>query len=169
MQELHGHISQSTAFVVPEYPWGFRMRTAARFWIEAHPKRGFRVVQQTQDPRSGRWCKPKAGTYSKLAASMYLDDAGHVQWSSLDEYSTAEDVARFVASFPGAITDRILVWCVAKAAFYKASASGKVRWTINGVPQDPTEAEQVRDEAKALAWSDLIQRVREALPARLAG
>lgn len=55
--------SQETAHLVTDYPWGFQLRTEARFWVESN-KRGSRFVQQTKNPKTGEWCKPKKSTYS---------------------------------------------------------------------------------------------------------
>src|SRR5271166_5634405 len=89
MEILSGHTSPETAYTVEDYPYGFRLRCQKRWWLEANPRHGVRLVSQTSNPkRSGLvWNKPKAGTYARFAACMYLDDAGHVQWSGMTEYS----------------------------------------------------------------------------------
>lgn len=95
-QLLKGHFSPETAFVVNDYPYGFRLRCKIRYWLEDHPKHGTRFVSQTTNPKKAGevWNKPKASTYAHIAACMYLDENGHVQWSGLNEYSdAAESVA----------------------------------------------------------------------------
>jgi hypothetical protein len=64
-QLLLGHTSAETAYVVDDYPYG-RSRTQKRYWIESKPKHGDRLVTQTLNPKTGRWNKPKAGTYSAV-------------------------------------------------------------------------------------------------------
>lgn len=36
---LYQHISQETAKIVEDYPWGFRLRTTIRYWIETKKAR----------------------------------------------------------------------------------------------------------------------------------
>jgi hypothetical protein len=38
MQILKGHISQETAYLVDDYPYGFRLRCKIRYWLEYQPK-----------------------------------------------------------------------------------------------------------------------------------
>ena len=78
VRQLLGHDTAETAFMVLNYPWGFRMKTKRRYWIET-TKRGQRAIYQTMDPKTGRWCKPKKGTYSDIMV-MYLDEVEHVQF-----------------------------------------------------------------------------------------
>lgn len=81
MQILEGHVSPETAYVVDDYPYGFRLRCKIRYWLEHKPGHGVRLVSQTTNPkRPGEiWNKPKASTYCTFSGCMYLDDNGHVQ------------------------------------------------------------------------------------------
>lgn len=54
-----------SAYVVSNWPWGWTLKTEARFWIET-TKAGDRFVQQTMNPKTGKWCKPKKGTYDAV-------------------------------------------------------------------------------------------------------
>ncbi len=65
---------------VENYPWGFKLKTQQRYWIEYRPKMGFRFMTQTLDPRTNKWCKPKGSTYY-TAAFMYRDaETGYIKW-----------------------------------------------------------------------------------------
>ena len=88
VQVLAGHTSPDTAFVVQDYPYGFRLRCKIRYWVETSPKHGQRVVSQTTNPkRDGEvWNKPKPSTYSRLRV-LYLDEQGHVQNDALCIYT----------------------------------------------------------------------------------
>ena len=92
---LIGHISPETAYVVEDYPYGFRLRCEIRYWLEYTPKRGVRLWSQTGKSLAGGlvpvWNKPKASIYCRLGGAMFLDNEGHVQWSGLTEYSTAAE------------------------------------------------------------------------------
>lgn len=82
---LRGHVSQDTAYLVDDYPYGFELRCQIRYWLHTADKgsaRGqVRLMSQTTNPKvSGtRWNKPKASTYSPWAV-MYADSRGHVEW-----------------------------------------------------------------------------------------
>lgn len=92
METLVGHDSPETAYVVDDYPYGFRLRTKIRYWIETNKRKGQRFVSQTVNPKyTDReiWNKPKASTYSTLMV-MYLDEKGHVHQDGVGMYSMSE-------------------------------------------------------------------------------
>jgi len=98
---LGGHTSQETAFVVDDYPYGFRLRCKIRYWLEFKPRHGFRFVSQTTNPkREGEvWNKPKASTYKPLAV-MFLDEKEHVRHWAISYYDANEQtVAQFERLF----------------------------------------------------------------------
>jgi hypothetical protein len=99
VKPLIGHSSPETAFIIPDYPAGFKSRCVMRVWIET-TKNGQRVVRQTSSKKwdmpadwkegdpvpADCWNAPKRSTYSMIRA-LYLDEAGHVQTWGLDLYS----------------------------------------------------------------------------------
>lgn len=120
---LKGHTSPETAYIVADYPYGFRLRCKIRYWLEYNPKRGFRFVSQTTNPkRPGEfWNKPKASTYCKLGGAMYLDVQGHVNWSGLTEYSGGAEATAWLEKFsegmPAAGLELTKRWVAAKVAY----------------------------------------------------
>jgi hypothetical protein len=117
------HVSPETAYVVEDYPYGFRLRCQMRYWVEFHAKKGFRLWMQSSNPkRPGTWNKPKAGTYSKFGAALYLDTEGHVKCAGLSEYSNVEECEAFVdmylAGVPAAGQKITKAWLAAKQAYY---------------------------------------------------
>lgn len=96
---LKGHTSLETAYVVDDYPYGFRLRTKIRYWLEHKPKKGWRLVSQTLNPKTNRWNKPKASTYIDLAAFMYLDDKEHVTWTGVGFYASTEELKDFLKNY----------------------------------------------------------------------
>ena len=120
---LKGHHSPETAYVVDDYPYGFTLRCTIRYWLEYHPKRGFRFVSQTTNPkRSGEvWNKPKASTYCRFGGCMFLDDQQHVQWTGLSEYSDAAEAQAFKATYgegvPAEGRQILDKWIAAKIAY----------------------------------------------------
>ena len=105
MTTLLGHTSPETAYVVDDYPYGFRLRTQIRYWIETKKNHGQRFVSQTRNPKTGRWNAPKAGTYSPIVV-MWLDTDNHVQTSALGHYFDDERIDTFETSFADALTEQ---------------------------------------------------------------
>jgi hypothetical protein len=102
---LHGHASHETAYLIPDYPYSWKLRCEMRVWVDGPPGKGahkgeFRVMRQTADPkRSGPgrpgpfgqgevsdgghpWNAAKASTYADWVVLYREDtgpDAGHVK------------------------------------------------------------------------------------------
>jgi|SRR6266576_320358 len=123
MKILKGHVSPETAYVVDDYPYGFRLRCKMRYWLECHPKRGVRFVSQTTNPkRPGEfWNKPKASTYSMFGAAMFLDENEHVRCAGLTEYSDGAEAKawsdKYGEGVPEAAKLRLAKWVAAKLAY----------------------------------------------------
>jgi hypothetical protein len=62
------------SYTIPDYPIGRGYRGQMKVWVEHKPGHGWRVMSQTTD-RSGRWNKPKGGTYSP-ARTMIVEPQG---------------------------------------------------------------------------------------------
>lgn len=93
---LYNHTSQETAYVVNNYPWGFRLRTTIRYWVETKKARngGQRFGSQTINPKTGQWCAPKYSTYSQVII-MFLDENEHIKYTSLGMNDGEERVLKF--------------------------------------------------------------------------
>jgi hypothetical protein len=129
MEILKGHVSPETAYVVDDYPYGFRLRCKIRYWLEFHPKRGFRFVSQTTNPKRGNvWNKPKASTYCRFGGAMFLNDEGHVNWAGLSEYSNGQEAKNFADKYgegvPEAGREMLNRWVAAKVAYDANRESG---------------------------------------------
>lgn len=129
MQILSGHVSPETAYVVDDYPYGFRLRCSIRYWLEYTPKRGFRLWSQTSNPKRGNvWNKPRASTYAKLGGCMFLNSEGHVNWAGLTEYGGAQEAQNFVdtygAGIPAAGLPITKAWLASKRAYEGARKEG---------------------------------------------
>ena len=130
MNLLTGHTSPETAYVVDDYPYGFRLRCKIRYWLEYSAKHGFRFVSQTTNPKRGNlvWNKPKASTYFKFGAAMFLDEDDHVQWSGLSEYSTGAEAAAWSAKYWDGVPEvgrpMLAKWVAAKVAYDTNRQSG---------------------------------------------
>jgi hypothetical protein len=132
-QILSGHVSPETAFVVDDYPYGFQLRCKIRYWLEYHPTRGFRFVSQTTNPKRGDiWNKPKASTYSRFGSCMFLDDAGHVQWSGLSEYSSGAEAKAWSDQYRDGVPE-------AGRAMLDKWVAAKLAYDANRQPGDPLD------------------------------
>lgn len=158
VKPLYGHDSPNNAYVVEDYPYG-SMRTQKRFWLEYKPNKGFRFVGQTLNPKNQRWNKPKASTYGLLGGAMYLDEKGHVQWSSISEYSNDEQVLEFVQDFPKANFAELKKFAPAKIRFLEGRLSGKVVMTVNNKPVEMTETDKQRTTNELAIWKQVQQRI----------
>jgi len=120
---LSGHTSPETAYVVEDYPYGFRLRCQIRYWLDYNPKRGVRLVSQTSNPKLPGlvWNKAKASTYARFGGCMYLDEERHVQWSGLNEYTDAAEALawrdKYSEGIPEACKPLVDQWCAAKQAY----------------------------------------------------
>lgn len=136
MKILAGHLSPESAYVVDDYPYGFRLRCRIRYWLEYHPKRGFRFWSQTTNPKRGHvWNAPKASTFCRYGGAMYLNDEGHVTWSGVHEYmDTAASVAwrdQFGYTMPYDAQTALNRWIAAKQHYDQARAEGRVSLTVS--------------------------------------
>lgn len=102
---LTGHVSPETAFVVDDYPYGFRLRCKIRYWIEYRKSYGFRMMSQTTNPKKAGeiWNKPKGSTYVHVGAALYLDEEDHVQWMGVGYWTEKEKLDEFRRLFAEAI------------------------------------------------------------------
>ena len=124
---LIGHTSADTAYVVEDYPYGFRLRTKIRYYIETS-RYGQRFVSQTLNPQTGRWNSPKAGTYH-LITVMYLGADNHVTNEALFTSASEDKITAFEARFSDALTgnrEREIIRHLRAAR----RADKRVQWTV---------------------------------------
>lgn len=65
---------------VDNYPYG-RLKCTMFFWVEFNPKKGYRAVTQSINPKNNRLNKPHAGTYSDLVF-MSRNEDNHIKFNS---------------------------------------------------------------------------------------
>jgi hypothetical protein len=149
---LYGHDSEATAYLVADYPYSFKLRCRIRYWIETNPKHGFRFVSQTENPKTGRWNKPKPSTYVNAAAAMYLDEEGHVKWHGVGSYTSPETMLAFIQDFPFVDVRALEVYVKMAASFAAKYASGEAYFTINGTRCEESDADRERHSKDAAQW-----------------
>ncbi len=121
VQPLTGHTSPETAYVVHDYPYGFKLRCKMRYWLERDAKRGYRLCTQTTNPKKSTevWNAPKKSTYTMLAI-MGLDEKGHVVWTGCSVYDfdkLGEFCAKFGHAFDAHQASDCSIMMRAKAAY----------------------------------------------------
>lgn len=142
---LSGHTSPETAYIVDDYPYGFRLRTQIRYWIET-TKHGQRFVSQTLNPKTGAWNKPKAGTYDEIKVMVRNEENGHIGCESLRFNDDEEKITRFETEHAAALDERARK--VIKHIRAHNAAMSKITWTVG--PADPNEVHQTLDEQLAI-------------------
>jgi len=135
MKVLSGHTSPDTAYLVDDYPYGFRLRCRIRYWLEYKAGKGFRFVSQTSNPKRGHaWNKPKASTYCRFGGAMYLNDDGHVTWTGLTEYDDVHKLVKWREDFGVAMPvegqEVLSDWIRRKLVFEQAKSEGLVKMTV---------------------------------------
>ena len=103
MKTLQGHSSEETAYLVDDYPYGFRLRTQIRYWLEQN-KKGTRFVSQTLNPKTDKWNKPKKTTYSDVMV-MVLNEDDHVKYMTLSYNDKEEYINKFVEKYNEVLTE----------------------------------------------------------------
>ena len=161
-QPLYGHTSEASAYVVADYPYGFRERTQIRYWLESKPKKGWRFVSQTLNPKTNRWNKPKASTYMDWGGAMFLDEKGHVHWDGVGPYSDEKKILAFVTTFPGADLRELKKVVPAKLRFLRGMVSGEVFMTVNKVRQPRSEHENEETRRDIEVWEEIGTRIDRA-------
>lgn len=80
IQSLNIFKSSQGQHTSENYPWGYKLKTKALFFMEFNPKKGFRLVQITTNPKTGRECKPKKSTYCDDGLDfLYFNEENHVK------------------------------------------------------------------------------------------
>jgi hypothetical protein len=104
---ISGHTSPETAYLVDDYPYGFRLRCSIRYWIEYKKNHGFRFASQTSNPKKPGtvWNKPKYSTYSTVIV-MTKDDRGHIYYAALSGYDSERTIQAFADAYGEHFTDQ---------------------------------------------------------------
>ena len=80
--------TEQDPYIVNNYPYGFRLRTQIKYWVET-TKNGQRFCSQTLNPKTNMWNKPKKSTYSNIIL-VGLNQEEHITYTSLSMYSSKE-------------------------------------------------------------------------------
>jgi hypothetical protein len=140
---LPGHTSAETAYLVEDYPYGFRLRCKIRYWLEYKARLGYRLVSQTTNPKRSfeSWNKPKASTYCQVGV-MGLDEQNHVQWHGLSGYADDSEIAAYREAY-AAFLDDTGQKALATLELLKR-ASHRITYTVN--PGGPSQTKEQAQE-----------------------
>lgn len=87
--------TESNPLVINNYPYGFKLKTQIRYWIETTPKKGDRFCSQTLNPKNNRWNAPKKSTYSCIGI-MVEKENGHISWAAVSTYDYGQKTIDFI-------------------------------------------------------------------------
>lgn len=138
MKQLIGHVSEETAYVCADYPYGFRLRTEIRYWVETKESFGQRFVSQTKNPKNGLWNKPKAGTYATIIIMGLHEETGYVIQRHLSHWNDEACIKEFAEKY----TLDAFQLKQAKLLTAAARVSEKITWKINAGEPTQTREEQ---------------------------
>ena len=100
-QLIYNKDSFDNSIEVSNYPWGFRLKTKVRYWIET-TNRGDRFVKCTLNPKTQKWCAEKKSTYSSVMV-MTTDEKDNKTYVSYYPLNIGYDDAIKVAKFEHSI------------------------------------------------------------------
>ena len=92
-------LNVNLTYEAKDYPYG-RLRTSMFYSLDFHPKKGFRGVTQSINPKTGKLNKPHAGTYSFFKFLYENTENGHFEFGGFSSYGGFKDirnVSKFIA------------------------------------------------------------------------
>lgn len=91
-------IQTSEKVAVENYPYGYTLKTTLYDTIEFSPKKGYRHVTQTINPKTGRLNAPKKSTYYPLMVRYYGED-GHIKTfvSTVNGHKEINKATKFIS------------------------------------------------------------------------
>ena len=81
---------------VLNYPWGFRLKTKRRTWIETNKNQGDRVCYSTLNPKTEKWCAVKKSTYGAVYV-LYFDENQHIKSLGVSKCAYAKELEEFMS------------------------------------------------------------------------
>ena len=81
---------------VLNYPWGFRLKTKRRTWIETNKNQGDRVCYSTLNPKTEKWCAVKKSTYGAVYV-LYFDENQHIKSLGVSKCAYVKELEEFMS------------------------------------------------------------------------
>lgn len=144
---IYNKDSADNAVVVEDYPWGYKLRTKRKYWIET-TKRGDRLCYQTLNPKTNKWCAVKKSTYAGIKV-LYENEDGHIKTLSLKpEWDSKEWLAEFLDLVDETnLTDAQRAKICETKTIHHCRKFVKVKYEIN--PQRTPEEQAKKDAEQA--------------------
>ena len=148
--------SPETAYVVDDYPYGWRLRTKIRYWVESKPKYGQRLGSQTLNPKTGRWNTPHYGTYIDILV-IGLNNEGHLISGGIGAGVSESVLDAFIKDYK--LTPQQLKTADVIRAW--ARVNSKVTWTVRTVTDTSEEPSQsLKEQSQILNDLAKIEYIR---------
>jgi hypothetical protein len=134
-----------------------------RVWVETATKGAKKAQQrfmaQTQNPKTFRWNKPKASTYSDIII-LYLDSKDHVKLACLSTWDSAEQIAAFVVTFGDYLTEHQRKNIRYLDAVRRVGS--RIKWTIStNSSETPKDREKREKDERKMLNALLVQELRQ--------
>ena len=141
-------IDFDTGVQVYNYPWGFKLKTSVRYWIETN-KKGNRFIKQTLNPKTNKWCKPKMSTYSSVMVLTIeeKEDKTYVSYKGISNFSTIEEVCLFENTHKNNLNNLQLKQICKLKSFHAVMENVEVSFKSVTTDQEIKESNKKQDEA----------------------
>ena len=93
---IYNKDSFENALEVSNYPWGFRLKTKRRTWIETNKNQGDRVCYSTLNPKTQKWCAVKKSIYGAVYV-LYFDENEHIKSLGLSKCAYTKELEEFIS------------------------------------------------------------------------
>ena len=93
---IYNKDSFENSIEVQNYPWGFRLKTKRRTWIETNKNQGDRVCYSTLNPKTDKWCAVKKSTYGAVYV-LYFDENEHIKSLGLSKCAYKKELEEFTS------------------------------------------------------------------------
>ena len=87
---IYNKDSFENALEVSNYPWGFRLKTKRRTWIETNKTQGDRLCFCTLNPKTNKWCAVKKATYNAVEV-LFIDENEHIKSDGIYKYGVNDE------------------------------------------------------------------------------
>jgi len=157
---LFGAVDEASAILVDDYPYGRRLRTQIRYWLESKAGHGDRFCSQTLNPKTGAWNKPKRSTYAPVGVIYREPETGYIRWWGLGTWPDKETLASFCgvvgAERLNEIQKASLAEVIARTRVFE-HVTFEVR---EGPPSEAEKAEQAAVERRV--WAAVAREAGQA-------
>ena len=142
---LNIHNKEDNAFIVHNYPYGFK-RTDIKYWIES-TKRGDRFVSMTLNPKTNQWNKPKKSTYNAvmIMTKTLKEDKTFISYIGLYPTTDREEIIKFCDTIKDVVLNSLQTEQLKVLKAY-SKAYENVTYRISGDSKTEEEQKEINKE-----------------------